>query len=176
MTTAGLVWLMRSMSVEAERVVVEAGHVLTFCDWRMAFTLGPAMESGGWRLRNLCVWDKGSFGLGTGFRPQHEMVLHLTRRAPLFHSHAHGNVLRCSRVPRQGKTHPTEKPVDLLARLVDVTTPRGGAVLDPFMGAGSTGVACMQQGRSFVGIEKDARHFDEACRRLELACGKGVAA
>lgn len=176
MTTSGLVWLMRSVAVEADRLVGDGGSVLAFCDWRMALNIAPAMESGGWRLRNLCIWDKGSFGLGTGFRPQHEMIVHLTKRAPKFHSRSVGNVLSCKRTARAGKTHPTEKPVELMGKLVEVSAPPSGAVLDPFMGSGATGVACARLGRAFVGVEKDPRHFDSACRRIEAAYAEGVAA
>ena len=46
----------------------------------------------------------------------------------------------------------------------------GGLVLDPFMGSGTTGVACERLGRKFIGIEKEPRYFDIACRRIEEAC------
>ena len=62
--------------------------------------------------------------------------------------------------------HPTEKPVDLMERVVGFTR---GSVLDPFMGSGTTGVACAKLGRPFVGIEIDERYFDIACRRIDDA-------
>lgn len=62
--------------------------------------------------------------------------------------------------------HPCQKPLMVLAWLVrDVSAP-GATVLDPFMGSGTTGVACLQLGRSFVGVERDPRYFDLACQRL----------
>lgn len=62
--------------------------------------------------------------------------------------------------------HPTEKPVYLMERVVEWTA---GIVLDPFMGSGSTGVACALLGRQFVGVEIDPVYFDTACRRIEEA-------
>lgn len=62
--------------------------------------------------------------------------------------------------------HPTEKPVWLMSRLVSWTR---GLVVDPFMGSGSTGIACIGLGRPFIGIEADQVHFSTACRRIELA-------
>lgn len=59
--------------------------------------------------------------------------------------------------------HPTEKPVDLMERIVGFTR---GRVLDPFMGSGTTGVACVKAGRPFVGIEINQKYFDIACRRI----------
>jgi site-specific DNA-methyltransferase (adenine-specific) len=62
--------------------------------------------------------------------------------------------------------HPTEKHVELMKVLVKRTA---GTVLDPFMGSGTTGVACMKLGRKFIGIEIEPRYFDIACRRIEEA-------
>lgn len=169
MTTSGLVWLMRGIAVEAARVVNDEGSMLAFCDWRMAINLAPAMESGGWRMRNLCIWDKGHFGLGTGFRPQHEMIIHLTKRAPVFHHAGYGNVIDCPRTGRAEQEHPTEKPIGLMRALIDVTAPIGGIVLDPFMGSGSTGVAAVAAGRKFIGVEVLPDNFDIACRRISDA-------
>lgn len=173
MTTAGLVWLMRALAVEGDRVVNDGGSLMAFCDWRMAINLAPAMESGGWRLRNLCVWNKGHFGLGTGFRPQHEMIIHLSKRAPVFHHQGYGNVLDCPRTDRGTQEHPTAKPLGLMKALVEVVSPVGGTVLDPFMGSGSTGVACVQYGRKFIGVEKDPKYFEVACRRIRKAYAQG---
>lgn len=169
MTTGGLVWLLRAVSVESLRILKPGGSLLVFCDWRMAFLVGPAMESGGFRLRNLIAWDKGNFGCGTGFRPQHEMILHLTRRSPEFYAKDVGNVVRSKRVANGSKCHPTEKPVDLMQRLVNVVAPEGGVVVDPFMGSGSTGVACIKNGVNFMGCDLDPEYVEVARRRTEEA-------
>ena len=66
--------------------------------------------------------------------------------------------------------HPTEKPVDLLEDLIKTYTNVGDVVLDFTMGSGSTGVACLNTGRRFVGIELDKGYFDVACGRLGDCC------
>lgn len=63
--------------------------------------------------------------------------------------------------------HPAQGPLLLYEKLL--TPLPSGICLDPFMGTGTTGVACMKQGRAFIGIEKEARYFDLACRRIEEA-------
>lgn len=73
---------------------------------------------------------------------------------------------------RQGE-HPTEKPVSLMCELVGDFTQPGQLVCDPFMGSGTTGIACVKLGRQFVGIEKDPRWFDLACVRIEKAVAQG---
>jgi len=71
---------------------------------------------------------------------------------------------------QRGNTHPTVKPLDLMTWLATLTrTPTGGTVLDPFMGSGTTGAACLRTGRRFVGIEIDKTYFDIARRRIEDA-------
>lgn len=66
-------------------------------------------------------------------------------------------------------SHPTPKMVPHYARLVAMFSPKGGTVLDPFSGSGTTGIAAVQNGRKFIGVEIDAAHFDTACRRIEAA-------
>lgn len=68
---------------------------------------------------------------------------------------------------KNGRQHPNEKPVGLL-RILLQSLPRG-PICDPFMGSGSTGVACALEGRDFIGIELLPRYFDIACRRIEEA-------
>ena len=67
--------------------------------------------------------------------------------------------------------HPTQKPVSLLVELIGSLG--GRSVLDPFMGSGTTGVACAQLGRKFIGIEIERRYFDIACERIEKAYAQG---
>lgn len=66
------------------------------------------------------------------------------------------------------RVHPTQKPVAIMQWCMEkAKVPAGATVLDPYMGSGTTGIACMHTGRRFIGIEKDPRFFDAACRRLE---------
>ena len=65
--------------------------------------------------------------------------------------------------------HPTVKPTDLMRYLCRLVTPPGGLVFDPFMGSGSTGVAALREGFNFIGIEREPKYFDIACRRIEQA-------
>lgn len=71
----------------------------------------------------------------------------------------------------EGNTHPTVKPAALMEWLVKLACPPGGTVLDPFAGSGTTGVACLQTGRKFVGIEIDPGYYEIAKGRLEEAAG-----
>jgi len=68
---------------------------------------------------------------------------------------------------------PSQKPLALLSAFVSDFTLPGELIADPFMGSGTTGVAALQQGRRFIGIEREPRYFDIACRRIEQICAQG---
>ena len=69
----------------------------------------------------------------------------------------------------RANTHPTVKPTDLMRYLVRLVTPQGGVVLDPFMGSGSTGKACVYEGFDFIGIEQSAEYIEIAQARIDFA-------
>jgi len=77
------------------------------------------------------------------------------------------NIIEISNASQIGKVHPTQKPVALLEYLIKTYTLEGETVLDNCMGSGSTGVACVNTGRNFIGIEKDDKYFEIAKKRIE---------
>jgi DNA modification methylase len=81
------------------------------------------------------------------------------------------NVLRVSK-PRDD-AHPNVKPVELVETFIRAHAAPNQIVLDPFMGSGTTGVACTNLGRKFIGIEIERKYFDIACRRIEDAQRQG---
>lgn len=166
MSTAGLIWLLRTVAVEAERILEDGGSMLMFTDWRMVPHLAPALESSGMQYRNMIVWNKGAPGLGNGFRPQHEIILHFVKGSGNYYDLTVGNVINCGRMSHLQRLHQTQKPVEVMAKLVKVVTKEGDTVLDPFAGSGSTGEACLKLGRNFIGIEKSGRYHQVATQRL----------
>jgi site-specific DNA-methyltransferase (adenine-specific) len=132
----------------------------------MVPNLIPAIESAGYRYQNLIVWDKTHMGLGTGFRARHELIMHMTCGSPVYHDRGTANLIQCKRVSAADREHQTQKPVALLEDLIRVVSPERGTVLDPFMGSGTTGVACKSLNRNFIGIERDVANFDIAKRRI----------
>ena len=71
----------------------------------------------------------------------------------------------------QGRQHPTQKPVRLMEWCIGFFP--DSVILDPFMGSGTTGVACANLGRKFIGIEIEPKYFDIACERIEMAYAQG---
>jgi len=107
------------------------------------------------------VWDKKAPGLGGGLRYQHENIAisgDLSRWSGLF------SVVTSYRDAEQ---HPHQKPTHLMQRILEAYN--ADLILDPFMGSGTTGVACAKLGRKFIGIEIEPKYFDIACKRIEAA-------
>jgi site-specific DNA-methyltransferase (adenine-specific) len=69
----------------------------------------------------------------------------------------------------EDNTHPTVKPQELMKYLCRLVTPKGGTVLDPFMGSGSTGIAAKDEGFEFIGIEREKEYFEIAEKRINSA-------
>ena len=122
---------------------------------------------------NCLVWDKNDTGRGNcnHMGNSHELVyvsapanhvMRVNARRPL-------NIVRSSKVGTNDMAHPTEKPAEVMQFIVECMALPGELVCDPFMGSGTTGVACARLGRRFVGVEIEPRYFDIACRRIEEA-------
>ncbi len=123
-------------------------------------------------LRAVLIWDKGpALGMGAldiPWKPSFEEIY-------LFGygwqgKRDEGAVIYCPPVQsmaKNGRQHPNQKPTSLLKKLLRKMP--AGMVADPFMGSGSTGVACIEMGRPFVGAEIEPKYFDIACRRIEQA-------
>jgi site-specific DNA-methyltransferase (adenine-specific) len=77
------------------------------------------------------------------------------------------NIIEVSNASQVNKLHPTQKPVALLEYLIKTYTLEGETVLDNTMGSGSTGIACINTNRNFIGIEKDDKYFEIAKKRIE---------
>jgi DNA modification methylase len=167
MTTGGLIFLLRACLVEARRLMRQNRSALIFTDWRMVPHVAPALESSGLRYRNMIAWDKMSAGLGTGFRAQHEMILEYSNGVTEYQRQDLGNVIECRRVPKAARVHPTQKPTELLRKLLTMIVPRGGTVLDPFAGSGAVGVAALLEGINYIGIEVDPMYAGITQRRLD---------
>lgn len=155
---------------EAYRLTRDGGAIYVFVCWQNMETWRQEIERAGYRVRSCIVWDKIIHGLAdiaTCWAPQHEMILFASKGRHELARPRPKDVIRTQRVNARSLLHPYEKPVSLFIPLIQATA--GGVFLDPFMGSGTTGVACVQTGRSFVGIEKDAKYFDIAKQRIETA-------
>jgi DNA modification methylase len=121
-------------------------------------------------VRSMIVWDKGTPGMGRGWRSQHELVMWGSKQTPPFDKHmaGHGNVIQAQRTGND--LHTTQKPVDLIVELLGVTE-FARVVYDPFAGSGTTLVACEQVGRTAKLCELDLAYCDVICHRYQQLTG-----
>ncbi len=153
--------------LDAARQATAPGGLLgVFSDWRQLPTTTDALQAGGWTWRGVAVWDKteGTRPVLGRYRNQAEFLAWGTNGPRETTGPVAPGVIR--KAVDRNKAHATAKPVDMLKQLL---APMGGRVLDPFMGSGSTGVACLESGREFVGIESNPEIFEVARVRITEA-------
>jgi site-specific DNA-methyltransferase (adenine-specific) len=150
---------------ECLRVTRAAGIAMIFSDWRQLPTMTDALQAGGWIWRGIVPWDKRRARPAMGsFTNQCEYVVwgssgpidRTTAPLPGFYS---------IHVDPREKLHIAGKPIALMAGLLKIL-PTDSLVFDPFAGSGSTGVAAIESGHRFVGIELDLHYADVARNRL----------
>lgn len=141
-------------------------HVLVFCSWSTEPAIRLAIKAAGYSIRGSLVWLKNNTGMGdptTTFAPKHERIIHAVKGSPVLFSRAADAFIvdRCN-----SERHPTEKPVALLKKLIEVTTAKGELVVDPFAGVASTLVAAKALERAFFGCEIEEGYFNQGTERL----------
>lgn len=154
------------------------GYMMSFIDWRQLPAITDAMQLAGIVWRGICPWDKGPAARAPhkGYaRHQAEYIVWGTNGPCLQATHG-GPFPGVYRHPVRpaDKHHMAGKPVALMMELC-AWVPRDALILDPFMGSGTTGVACLLTGRRFIGVEIDPAHFEVACKRIEAAWAKAQA-
>lgn len=142
--------------------------------WRDGVILHPIewFRPEGWRLRSEIIWDRGGGMMLNArmFCRFDERILWFTTGGQWKWNQTHVGLGTIWRVAReQNKEHPVAFPVALPLNCIGSATDEGDTVLDPFMGSATTGVACANLGRKFIGIEIEPKYFDIACKRIEAA-------
>jgi DNA modification methylase len=150
----------------------DRAHAYFMTNGRNVRDMQDAGEIAGFRLHTLLVWDKRTALPNKYYQNVTEFALFMFKgKAKTINDPSSKNLV--SIFQRDDSPHPTEKPVSLMQYWIGNSTDAGDTVLDPFMGSGTTGVAAAQLNRAFVGIEKDTKWFDIACRRIEVAKRQG---
>ena len=152
-------WLSR-----AREICQPGGLLICFTDWRQLPTTTDAVQAGGWVWRGVAAWDKTEAARPQKgrYRNQCEYVVWATNGPAIDEGSCAPGVFRYS-VASEEKHHIAGKPVQLYVDMLGIC---GNAILDPFMGSGTTGVAAVRLGRKFIGIEIDPGYFDIAVRRI----------
>lgn len=120
------------------------------------------------KYKMLLVWDKGSPGMGdidSNWGCGHELILYC-KKGLRDVAYRRSGIIAVDRMSPKKAIHPTEKPVPLLEKFVEMSTAPGDVVFDPFSGSGSTAVACNNLGRIGIGTELDTDHYRRSLQRL----------
>lgn len=154
---------------EALRITKPGGVIVCFTDWRQLPTVTDAIQCGGWVWRNIGTWWKPGVRMQRGrFSSSAEYVVYGSSGVPTEGERSPQNVVAVAPVGGEDKEHIAEKPSEVMEWILGVT-PKSCMILDPFCGSGTTGVACVQTGRRFIGIEIDEKYAAIARRRIAEA-------
>lgn len=155
----------------AAETLSKNGSMIVFCGIRQASYVIEAMERSGLRFKDCIRWIKTNpmpRNRDRRYVVDYEFAVWGAKGKWTFHRQSDTYdrpEIRCSYPAK--RLHPTQKPVQLMEDLISRHSNVGDTVLDPFMGSGTTGVACQNLGREFIGIEKDAGYFAAAQDRLQ---------
>lgn len=158
---------------------VTTGWFIAFCTVEGTYPWSQAINKSPMKYKRSCAWIKpDSTPQLNGQCPAQGYECFVCAWAGQGHSRwnaggKRGVYTHCVNGPEREGTHPTEKPRRLMAELIRDFTNAGETILDPFMGSGTTGVAAIQLGRKFIGIEREARYFDIAVKRITDATRQG---
>ena len=156
-----------NVAISALCMVEDVPSVVAWCDWRQLSLISGVLQG---RSERSLVWTKPNPPVLNGqhlFLSSVEFAFYGKLPAAWFS----GGCIKSNwnGPPPQNRQHPTQKPLWLMKEIVGAIVPPFGSALDPFMGSGTTLVACAKMGRAGIGIELDPDYFDIACRRVEEA-------
>lgn len=156
---------------EAKRVLKDTGAIYCFTRWDV-YPCWQHEISKRFKIKNCIVWYKKGGGLGDLKRAyiyNHEFIIYAINREAVLRGKHRSDVFEFSKDRSNKYNHPTQKPVKLMEEIISKSSDMGDTVLDCFMGLGSTGVACVNTNRNFIGIELDENYFNIAKNRIEEA-------
>ena len=139
---------------------------IVFCGWQTIDVVKKSLERK-YIIKNILVWNKDWFGMGNNYRPNYELIILACKKNFTTKSNNKSNILTYRRLSPKKMLHSCEKPIPLLEDLILELTDENDVILDTFMGSGSTGVACLNTNRKFIGIELDEKYFEIAKNRIE---------
>ena len=162
--------LIRNYMAECFRILKDNSAMYCFCSAKTLNTFTSISKSSGFKLKNTIIWVKNSWTAGdlkAQFGQQYEPLLLLNKGRKEFTGKRLTDVWMFNRVSGKSLVHQNQKPVGLIEQCILKHSNEGDVVFDGFLGSGTTGVACINTKRNFIGIEKDDKYFEIAKKRIE---------
>ena len=162
---------------EIPRILKKDGSAVIFNDWKNIGEIAKHLEALGLTIKDMLRWEKTNpmpRNRDRRYITDFECAVWLTNKGAKWEFHRISEtyqrpVFKYPVVMGANKFHPTQKPVQLMEELILIHSKCGDVVCDPFMGSGSTGVACVNAGRRFIGMELDPVYFNIAYNRITEA-------
>lgn len=159
---------------EVYRILKDDTHCYIMINARNLKELQQEAENVGFKFQQIIVWKKNNATPNKYYLNNAEFILMLRKgKAKNINYMGTKNVLEINNILGGNKKHPTEKPVELMEILIKNSSNEGDLVIDPFMGAGASGIACKNLNRNFIGIEIDERYYNIAKERIEKDDNEG---
>lgn len=152
---------------EVYRVLKQGTHCYLMVNGRNLAELQTKAEAVGFKFQQLCVWVKNNSTPNKWYMGQFENILMLRKGKERYINFLGTSNVFTYRNTTGNKYHPNEKPTMLMEDLIVNSTNEGDKVLDPFMGSGTTCLACKETNREYYGIEIDEKYYNIAKKRLE---------
>ena len=151
---------------ECFRVMKDGTHIYIMTNTLNLTNYLNIINDVGFKLHNLLVWNKNNTTPNRWYMKNCEYVIFARKGFAKSINNPSSQTVHNFDNIIGNKQHPTEKPVDLMKLYVENSSQVGDTVLDPVMGSGSTGVACKELNRNFIGVELDKQYFDIAESRI----------
>ena len=151
---------------ECFRVMKDGTHIYIMTNTLNLTNYLNIINDVGFKLHNLLVWNKNNTTPNRWYMKNCEYVIFARKGFAKSINNPSSQTVHNFDNIIGNKQHPTEKPVDLMKLYVENSSQVGDTVLDPFMGSGSTGVACKELDRNFIGVELDNQYFDIATKKV----------
>lgn len=168
MDQRGFMEFTRQVFAKCREKTKPEGVIACFIDWRNLPALCDSLQAAGWVWRGIAVWNKPNGRPQKGrFRNEFEFIV-WGRNGPMPFDRGVGclpGYYRYPNVASKDRQHQTEKPLQLIEDLLEIV-PKGATVLDPFMGSGTTAVACVRTGRNYIGFELGKEYHEIALQRI----------
>lgn len=156
---------------EFARILKNNTVAVVFASWKNAAVDIQELQKH-FDIKNIIVWFKGGGGMGDlkhTLSTDYELAIVCHKGKCRIRGKREGSVFQFAKVNPNKMVHPTEKPVDLIEKIISKFTDENAIILDPFAGSGSTGVAAVNMGRRFIGFELDDKYFEIAKQRINDA-------
>ena len=160
---------------EIPRILNKNGSVVIFNDWKNIGEISKYLEKLGFDIKDMLRWEKSNpmpRNRDRRYITDFECAIWLTKQRAKWVFNRISNTYQrpkfnYSIVSGKEKLHTTQKPVGLIEELLNIHTNENDIILDPFMGSGTTAIACINTNRNYIGFEKDTTYFEIANKRIE---------